>query len=199
MLQLNPLWGAVNTQGWQPATTESELQGSCPVTFILASQTPKRSCARVGACLPPPCAGSGLGEQGDQQALHVEDAGGGAQAGPCRTGGQEEKLPLSAERVQGQLLPQLCCTQGIALILRGREVAAQEGSSTGSSAAGWQGALSCLCGPGSNRAQAGLPRSCIRVALAQANEKQHQACTWLPAWEIYFLWGILQAAAWVLF
>lgn len=99
----------------------------------------------MGAC-PPPRAGSGLGEQGDQQALHMEDAGGSAQAGPGRAGGQEEELPLPAERVQGQLLPQLCRTQGVALILRGREVAAQEGSSARSSAAGWQEPRPALAG-----------------------------------------------------
>jgi len=82
----------------------------------------------VGAC-PPPVAGSGLGEQGDQQVLHAEDAGGSAQAGPGRAGGQEEEVPLPAEHVQGQLLPQLRHAQGIALVLRGREVGAQEGSS----------------------------------------------------------------------
>lgn len=50
---------------------------------------------------------SGLGQQGDQQALHVQDAGGRAQTSPRCTGGQEEELPLPAEQVQGQLLPQL--------------------------------------------------------------------------------------------
>lgn len=116
-----------------PASLSSS--GTRPAPSIFAPQTPKRNRAGGGSLSGP---SSGLGEQGDQQALHAEDAGGGAQAGPGRAGGQEEELPLPAERVQGQLLPQLCRAQGIALVLRGREAAAQEGTSAGSHAAGWQ-------------------------------------------------------------
>lgn len=63
--------------------------------------------------------GSGLGQQADQQAPQVQHAGGRAQAGPGRAGGQEEELPLAAQRLQRQLLPQLLRAQGVALILRG--------------------------------------------------------------------------------
>lgn len=139
MPQLNPKPHEVQRapQNQQPATSESKLQVSCSAASIPALWTPKRNRAGSGS-LSAPHMVSGLGEEGDQQALHMEDAGGRAQAGPGRTGGQEEELPLPTECVQGQLLPQLCRTQGIALVLRGREAAAQEGSSAGSSAAGWQ-------------------------------------------------------------
>lgn len=135
--QPQTLWGAANTPGLAACYQRVSSSSTHPAAFIFTPQTPTKNCAGGGS-LSAPHTGSGLGEQGDQQVLHMEDTGGGAQAGPGCAGGQEEELPLPAERVQGQLLPQLCRAQCITLVLQGREVAAQEGSSASSHAAGWQ-------------------------------------------------------------
>lgn len=135
---------------------------------------------------------SGLGQQGDQQVLHMQDAGGCAQTSPSRTGGQEEKLPLLAEQVQGQLLPQLLRAQGIAFILWAER--RQLGRVVWPRARGW-GAAHCMPSRllAGNAALAGIACSCSGTTV-QPNGKQQQACTWLSAWAMDFPLGFLRAA-----
>lgn len=128
---------------------------------------------------------SGLGQQGDQQALHVQNAGGRAQTSPGRTGGQEEELPLPAEQVQGQLLPQLLRAQGIALVLWAER--RRLGRVVWPRAHGW-GAARCVPSrlPASKNqsghtALAGIACSCSGTASVQPNGKRQQACAWPSA------------------
>lgn len=135
--QLQTSWGAANTPGLA-ACDQRVRAPALPLVRLHPCTVFSEDKPCKGWKPATPQAGSGLGEQGDQQVLHMEDAGGGAQAGPGRASGQEEELPLPAEGVQGQLLLQLCCAQGIAHVLWGREVATQEGSSARSCAEGCQ-------------------------------------------------------------